>query len=290
MTPSKYLVFRIALAFGYARRNVRMGDAATEMHLLKEAEAYLGKEIWKNVEDIEELSMEYWNLRKLVKERDRVAAALEICQKNLAEAHEERASLLGMSHEGYQDLVEERQTVLNRIEEHARERDRIVAQARDIRRNYEGIKTKKEVLEKEGDRPEQLEKAAARLIELKKNFAELKEQRLAVAEKIAEGDNRIDEIEEEIRGRKKERREKASEAFQHIGEANQEMSTLRAELGVFDTQMRQLYSEIGRYVSRHAATQAECQKACKEFRGLVEVMGALRRSVQYNHKLAELSS
>jgi uncharacterized coiled-coil DUF342 family protein len=84
--------------------------------------------------------------------------------------------------------------------------------------------------------------------------------------------------------RKKERREKASEAFQHIGDANQEISTLRAELGVLDTQMRQLYTEIGKYVSRNTA-DPECRKACREMQWLVDVMGALRKSILLNHKL-----
>lgn len=289
MTPSKYLICRIAMAFGYSRKNIRMGDAAGETHLLKEAEAFLGEAVWRNVEDIEELSMEYWNIRKLTKDRDRVASALEACEKNLVQAQEERAGLLGISTEPYQDLLDERQGVLSEIEELARERDRIVAHAREIRKNYEGIKTKKEVLEKEGGREEELEKTADRLTQLKKDFAELKKKRHDVAEKISAGDARIDVIEEQLKERKKERREKASEAFQHIGDANQEMSTLRAELGVFDTQMRQLYSEIGRFVSLHAATNADCQRACKEQKGLVDVMMALRQSIQYNHKLAELS-
>ena len=73
MTSSRYLVARVAQAFGYFRRAQRMADAASEMHLLREAEAQLGATIWEKVENIEELSVEYWNLRKLIKERDEVA-------------------------------------------------------------------------------------------------------------------------------------------------------------------------------------------------------------------------
>jgi hypothetical protein len=71
MTSSRYLVARVAQAFGYVRRAQRMADAASEMHLLREAEAQLGAAIWEKVENIEALSVEYWNLRKLVKESDK---------------------------------------------------------------------------------------------------------------------------------------------------------------------------------------------------------------------------
>lgn len=288
MTSTRYFVCRLAQAFGYVRKNIRMGDAAGETHLLKEAESHLGRAIWKNVEDIEELSVEYWNLRKLITERERVAAELEICLNQLAQAHEERASLLGITNEPYQDLLDERQLVLSKIEELARERDLIVANARSIRRNYDGVKTKEEVLTKEGNHtPEELGKISKRLAQLKKDFAALKSERQEIAEMITKGDAKIDAIDNEIQKRKKARREKASEAFQHIGDANQEMSTLRAELGVLDTQMRQLYSEIGRHVSRNSASDADCRKACKEHHGMVDVMGALRKSILLNHKLAE---
>ncbi|MDE0836151.1 MAG: hypothetical protein OSA84_07350 [Akkermansiaceae bacterium] len=288
MTPARYIICRIAQTFGYNRKSIRMGAAAEEMHLLKEAESYLGNEIWKKVEDIEELSVEYWNLRKLIKERERVAGELEVCQVQLAKSHDERSELLSISTAPYQDLLVERRNVLNTLEDLTRERDTIVTNARNVRRLYDGIQTKEEVLTSEGNHTsEQLEKISERLAEVKREFAALKAERHVVAEKITDGDANIDKIDAEIESRKKERREKASEAFQHIGDANQEMSTLRAEFGVFDTQMRQLYTEIGRHVSRNVGRNPAYKKATEQHHGLVEVMRALRKSVALNHKLAE---
>lgn len=286
MTSTRYLIFLVANAFGYRRKNIRMAEAAEETHLLKEAESHLGKAIWEKVEGIEALSVEYWNLRKLIKERDRVANELDIHQQQLAQAHEERAGLLAATNEPFQDLLDERQTVLNSLEELAKQRDMIVNEARDIRRAYEGTKTKQEVLTKEGaSKQEDFAEITNKLLKLKSDFSVLKAERQKVAAKIAEGDAKIDKIDTEIMKRKKERREKASEAFQHIGDANQEISTLRAELGVLDTQMRQLFTEIGKYISRNP-TDPECRKACKEMQWLVDVMGALRKSILLNHKLA----
>ena len=83
MTSSHYLFARIAMAFGYVRKAQRMGEAASEMHLLREAEAQLGAAIWEKVENIEALSVEYWNLRKLVKQNDEVRLRLTECQNKL---------------------------------------------------------------------------------------------------------------------------------------------------------------------------------------------------------------
>lgn len=288
MTRARYVLCRIALTFGYNRKNTRMGDAAAEMHLLKEAESYLGKEVWQNVENIEELSAEYWNLRKLVKEHDRVTEAVEKCRDTLAKAQEERSALLGASNQPFEDLIERRREILRELEDLARQRDIIVAKARDVRKLYDGIQTKEEVLKEEGRHsPDEIAVVTARLAELKQDFSALKAERLAVAEKIAEGEAKIDTIDAETKQRKNERRNLASHAFQQIGEANQEMSALRAELGVLDTQMRQLYSEIGRHVSRQAEHNPACRNAVGAHRGLVDVMAALRKSVNLNQRLAE---
>lgn len=288
MTSTRYFICLVAQAFGYSRKNIRMSDAAGETHLLKEAESYLGNAIWEKVEDIEALSVEYWNLRMLIKEHDRVAANLETLQTRLAEAHEERASLFGATNEPYQDLLDERQIILNKLEELAHERDQIVTKAREVRRSYDGMKTKEDVLTREGKyTPEESTQLNERLHQLKADFAELKVQRHAIAEKYDQGDAQIDRIDTENQRRKKERREKASEAFQHVGDANQKVSIHRAELGVLDTRIRQLYGNIGRYVSRNAATDPQCRDACKEHQGLVDVMRALRKSILLNHRLAK---
>jgi chromosome segregation ATPase len=179
--------------------------------------------------------------------------------------------------------------ILAELEDLARQRDVVVNRARAVRRSYDGMKMKLEVLEREaaggGPAAEESAKARVRLEELKEEFARLKDERGGIAQRIEAGDARIDALDTEIDKHKKLRREEASEAFQVIGEANKEISALRAELGLLETQMRQLYAEIGRHVSRHAFHDAACAAAAKEKSGLVEVMRALRRSIAFNHRL-----
>ena len=290
MTSTRYFIARFAQAFGYFRRSHRLGDAASEMHLLREAEAYLGAVVWENVEGIETLSVEYWNLRKLVKERDLIRSKLATCQANLDKAHEDRANLLNSTPEFHQELYEERTELLTQLEQLTRQRDQIVADAREVRRTYVGLKMKLEVLGKESsgspeDR-EALVKVRNRLIELKTRFAELKQDRIQIGERIEAGDAKVDLVDQKILVYRQERRDYASKAFQVIGECNREISVMRAEGGLLDTQMRQLYGEIGRYVSRHASHDPVCAAAAASCSGLVDVMRAVRRSIALNHRLA----
>ena len=145
MTSSRYLIARLAQAFGYYRKNQRMADAASEMHLLREAEAQLGAAIWEKVEGIEELSVEYWNLRKFIKEKEIIRAKVAERQAWLDQAHEERATVLSSTPEFHQELIDERVALLTELERLAQQRDQIVADAREVRRTYDGLKMKLEV-------------------------------------------------------------------------------------------------------------------------------------------------
>jgi chromosome segregation ATPase len=291
MTTSKYLVARIAMAFGYVRRAQRMGDAASEMHLLREAEAHLGEAVWQKVENIEKLSVEYWNLRKLMKEKQDVTRRLAECQQRLDKAHEERANLLNSMPTANQELLDKRVELLSELEQLAHERDQIVVDAREVRRTYVGFKTKLEVLLNEhgGDasKSDEISKVKSRLEDLKRRFSDLKQERIRVGKLIEEGDAKVDAVDEILKSEKRKRRELASGAFQVIGEGNKEISLLRAENSLLDTQMRQLYAEIGRYVSRNSYSDAACATATASQRGMVDVMRALRRSVALNHRLAD---
>jgi len=289
MTSTRYFYARIAQAFGIHRRSLRMADAATEMHLLREAESYLGSQIWENVEQVEDLSVEYWNMRKLMKERAEAQQRLDACQERLDKAHEERATMLLAFAEPHHDLIEQRVVILKDLEALAVKRDDVVANARRIRRNFDGMKMKLEVLTNESSEAmpdEEIANVKTRLAELKLEFSRLKAERDQIAEEIKQGDEKIDAIDEQLSERRQSRRTDTSEAFAVIGEANKEVSLLRAEIGLLDNQIHELHSEIGRYVSRNAHNQPACAQACKAHRSLVDVMRALRRSIALNHRLA----
>lgn len=290
MTPTGYYIARLAQAFGMFRRAQRMSDAAGEMHLLREAEAVLGSMVWEEVQDLEPVAVEYWNLRKLVKEREQVRLRIADCEQRLALAHDERARLLGAIPETNQELVDRRTTLLDELEELSVRRDLVVAEAREVRRAFEGMRMKLEFVSNEpgetAEKEERIRAVNARLAELKQRFEELKTERAELARSLEKGDALVDEVDARLADLRLARREEASVAFAAIGEGNKEISTLRVECSLLDTQMRQLYAEIGRYVSRNHGRSAACQAATQSCTGLVEVMRALRRSIAYNHRLA----
>ncbi|MCU0797062.1 MAG: hypothetical protein MUF31_14140 [Akkermansiaceae bacterium] len=290
MTSSKYLIARVALAFGISRRTRRLSEAAAETHLLREAELILGRRVWKSVEEVEQLGIEYWNLRRLTTKRAELLEIMKSAEGELEAAHEQRAEVLSAKSSKQQDLEDERGSLLEELEQLARKRDGVVARAREVRRLYDGLKTKLEVLSQESSQEApDLSKSRTRMNELRLQFEELKKERDAIAAQIRQKDEEMDGLETKITAERSIQREEASESFQVIGDANRRISSTKAELGVIETKMQQLYAEIGRHVSLHFRADPHCQAAVREHKPLVEVMVALRKSIVLNQKLADFT-
>lgn len=288
MTPTRYFLARIALTLGLQRRNQRMSDAATETHLLRDAEAYLGSLIWKKVENIEPLTANYWNLRKLAQEMDSVSSRLSSCHEELKKVHDNRAGLLNSVSEPEQKLLAEKAEIVAKLANLSTQRDEIVTAAKEIKKSYEGLKVKSEVLTSQTPAEGEIERINTSLANLKQRFTALKSERVKISEEITTGDRQINDLSEQLRVLRKSQHENASKAMQLIGDVNKDISTLRAEYGVLDSRMSQLQAEIGKHVSRNLSEDTACAEAVKDHRGLVEVMQALRKSISLNYRLADM--
>lgn len=288
MTSTRYFIELIAGTLGLQRKSKHFNNAAIEMHLLREAEGHLGAAIWRNTENIERLSNEYWTLRKLGKKQEDLQQQLKICQQKLEGANDDQAVLL-MRQAEYEnpELAEKRKALLAELEDLSKQRDDVIREGSTIRRLYNGSKLKLEVLEGEADQhTEEIENIKKRLAEFKLNFAELKAIRDETSEKIRAGDAEMDKITAEMREHSHLNQKAASEAFMAMNQVNKEVWKLRAEIGLLENRMHHHQLEIGRHISRHASHDKQCATAAAGHQGLVDVMRALRRSIALNHKLA----
>ena len=285
MTSSRYIVARIAQAFGLAFRARHATNAAAELHLLREAEEILGRLGWREIEEIEDLSVEYWNLRKLDKEYTELTGIIDSATGVLQQSHDERADLLEKVVDSTKDLVSERETFIEKSERLNSERDLVLSEARAVKRRHDGLKAKLEVLTEEGRDSDEVSDTEEELGELKKRFTALRERRDKLAKRIEEIDGQIEALDERIETRRKGMREEALGSYQSIGKANRNISTSRAELGNVENEMSSLFCEIGRYLYARA-DEAACADALRPHRSLVSQMKALRLSINLNNKLA----
>lgn len=287
MTRTKYFFLCIASRFGYVRKSVRLADATNETNLLKEAETFLGAAIWQHVENIQILSMEYWNLKKFTAEHETLSKEILRLQGKFNATYQEPNASQESVTDPLQDLTNERTEAISHLDNLIIARERIIAKAHEVRRNYDGLKIKLDVLSKESDDQAEIQKATTHLAEIRDEFESLKQSRDKIVQDIETAHARIHEIDARIGDRNKSGKSAPDAHSRFIGDANQQISARQARLNSLNTQIRQLHGEIGRYVSLNYPNDPKCKKVGKGHRGLIRVMAALRKSIQYNWKLAE---
>ena len=154
MTHFRYFAWRIAKTFGISMSRHHASHAAAELHLLREADEILGRMSWKDTEELKELSVEYWNLRKLTNQYDELSVIVSSANVDLQRSHEQRAELLEMVVDSTKDFVVERESLIDKSERLGAEREAILGEARSVKRRHDGIKAKLEVLAGEGAGPQ----------------------------------------------------------------------------------------------------------------------------------------
>ena len=286
MTQTRYLLWRIAQTFGISMHQRHAGHAAAETHLLREAEEILGRLTWADAENLEDLSVEYWSLRRMVTKHEAILGNIESANVSLQKSHDHRAELLGMVVDSTKDLVEERTALEQTNERLNSEHKMIVSDARAIRRRHDGIKAKLEVLVGEGGpRSPELDASKQELLGLKKQFNTLRNRRDTVVGELESVEHALNNIETRIETRRSEVRDEALGSYQNLGKVNRDLSSNRVELGSLEGQMNTLFSEIGRYVLAHYREPSVTKVASAHY-SLINQMSALDLSIKLNRLLS----
>ncbi len=286
MTQTRYLLWRIAQTFGISMHQRHAGHAAAETHLLREAEEILGRLTWADAENLEDLSVEYWSLRRMVTKHETILGNIESANVSLQKSHDHRAELLSMVVDSTKDLVEERTALEQTNERLNSEHKMIVSDARAIRRRHDGIKAKLEVLVGEGGpHSPELDASKQELLGLKKQFNTLRDRRDTVVDELKSVEHALNNIETRIETRRSEVRDEALGSYQNLGKVNRDLSSNRVELGSLEGQMNTLFSEIGRYVLAHHREPPVTKVASAHY-SLINQMSALDLSIKLNRRLS----
>jgi hypothetical protein len=151
MTTGHYLIASFLQHFGVRRKTKRMTDAAFETHLMQDGEEILGAYCWEKIEHIEELSMQYWSLRRLKLGEKSILSQIKDAENILASAQKQRASEVDRSIDLGEAFLGERTTLFESIEELNNDRDLIIAEAAKTKKRHSALKMKVKVLQEEDE-------------------------------------------------------------------------------------------------------------------------------------------
>ncbi|HUF63188.1 MAG TPA: hypothetical protein VMN36_14015 [Verrucomicrobiales bacterium] len=287
MNAFGYIVRRTFWQLGYKRQKRRWRAANTELQYLKQAEDLLGKIAWKDVEEVEELTGEYWQLKDIEKQQEQLQVRIDELERQNDELEDT-----------YLDISEEIETQVEQIEERraevAEEVDALLLEVEDlreeaaqIRRHFDGLKVKYRVLKSEGGDPVQLEEVQERLRELQAQFNERKQLSQDRSLLIEGVEGRLSKIDEELEAKQKEFTERTSGISIQIGEVAKRLADCIARSGALERQKRELQSRVGLYLSANPNGSPALREATRKHADLIGKINYFRKSIQYNQRLAK---
>lgn len=290
MTRTGYLIAHLLQSFGIHRRTKRLTDAAFELQLMQDGEEILGSFCWPHIEEIEELSMEYWNLRRMDRQEKDLMSKLQEAETTLNDAQEKRNQLIDRSNDIGQELLKKRERYFEKIDELEDQREDIMHTATTTKRKHGALKIKYQFLKEEEETDDsKLQQCQEELQKLKKDFAKARREISATEKKIAQEESELAILQEKIDSKSKGSEGQAAESFSLISKANRDITNYRAELGLLNEDQAKTFREVGRFLNVNADRE-DCRKATKKNRSILEQTRLLYNSINLNRSLAERAS
>lgn len=295
MNSVSYAVLRIARSFGYGNRHGHLRAAQRENTFVSEAEGILGHMAWQDMEHIEDLAEEYWQIVEINAHQEKLRneiLALESENRNLSKDHDRLEANLDVRVQGLIDKKSEKmQAALSSMHELETLRDK----SEFTRKRYNGLKTKYKVQTDQGVSSEELEVVRRELEELKQRHDEethlIEEKTKLIHEfesKALNIDDQISKVRQEAKGR-------ITAMMTEVGKSSNFVAKHSAMIGSLERQKNELTLKIGQYISSFA--QDKRSASIPKYRAILNKHGkilskiqSLQKSIKYHRLLGGLES
>jgi chromosome segregation ATPase len=287
MNAFGYVFRRVLWQFGIKRAKKRWAVANRELQILKEAEDLLGRVAWRDADEVDELTGEFWQLKNIEGQEEALKDEIERLKEENEELEDKIFDITDEIHELIDNLIEQRNGIAEEVDTYLLEIEEIREEAAEVRRRFDGHKVKYKVLKEQNGDPEQLENIQAVLKDLREQFNERKDLTIGRNKQIEGVEGRLVEVDELIHVKRQEIGQRSSKVSQQIGVNSKKLADLMAKLGAYDRERRELQSKIGLFLSANPGASDGLQKATQNHMDLVGRINYFRKSIQYNQRLAK---
>lgn len=261
-------------------------NAATETHLLRDAESTLGHLVWEHVEPIEELSSDYWSLRKLSNEHQKISQKVDPLSARLNAVQEERKLSAETIAEQGGSKPSQLEDIKRKAERLNRERASVIEEGTNIKRKQEGLRAKIDVLAEEGPAAADLQLAKARteIEDHQKRFETLRKRRASIENELRELQSEEIRLSKAIEDDTSGNQGEASPQLNEISQLNRQLTEYQNKLGALESKALPLHAHIGKHLL-YNAHPAEVREATREHRSLFQLIRKIQKSHRLNQDL-----
>ncbi len=287
MNSFAYLFHQFAARTGIVPTRSYLRNATEEAILLAEAEVLLGKLAWQDIEHVDEVSTEYWNLRELQREQD-------IAHEKLTVGKADQEKLMAESNEAPTDLLDrvasiEQQVSDNRSDylDSLAEVQKLINQSNKLYKRFNGQKLKLNVLKTEGV-------DEAKLAEIRDQLRATRDEYSRLARVIANDKQRTRQLEMRGTALQEEADQARDKITQHhrkrtrnIAETSKVIVEYSARIEQLEKKKRALQKDIGKFLCRECGKLEELSEVSKKFSPLIRRTRSLMESIRLNYRLAD---
>lgn len=293
MNAFGFFIGRFAWQLGLTRERARWTAVTRETQQLAETQDLLGKLAWPGTDSIERLSGDFWQItglhqqqQALSQQSDTLISENDQAQDRLYAIEDEMEDQIDIIRKKKAELLGKAVSIMDGVDE-VKDRDG------ETRRRFTSMKGKLEVLKKQegGEYEAEIEKTRQMLAQLKEEhtrdlavIAQL-EAEVQQLELVVQG------IDAEIAGLRERTKAETADLVREIGLRSKQIAELSARKGTLEAHKNELSFQIGQYLSNQIdGNDPAVRQVLSRFGPLVNRIRYLRRSIQYNQRLARRAS
>lgn len=292
MNAFGFFLRRVAWQFGIRAERHCWSKVSRETQILTEAQDLLGRLCWRKADKIEDLTGEYWQLKDLDDQQEK----LRVRSDEMLERIDHLKEVLDGIEDRYEDQVdverEHKDEVLAEAASITREMEELRDEDEITRQKFRSLKLKLDVLKRqEGvDLTEEMTKTRGAIHQLKlshdevRGILEQKEKLVRTVEGSVQG------VDAKIAGLRERMREESADLVAEIGRLSKQVAEVSAKIGTLENSKTELSFQMGVYLSQHGESRdPELMHVLAECRPIMGKIAYLRKSIQYNQRLARRS-
>lgn len=293
MNAIGFFIGRFAWQLGLRMERARWNSVTRETQLLAETQDLLGRLAWVNISKVDRLSGEYWQITDLHRQQvelrsqsEKLSGENDIAQDRLYVIEDAMEDQIDALRKNKADFMSKAVKFMDQIEE-TKDRDS------ETRRRFTSLKAKLEVLKKqtEGDFSEEIEKTRHLLASLKEEHSRDLAAIATHEGKVQALELSVQGIDAEINGLRDKHKAETADLVSEIGKRSKQIAEISAKVGSIESQKISLSFQIGQYLSNQIENpEPEVKTVLNNYRPLTNRITYLRRSIQYNQRLARRAS
>jgi predicted nuclease with TOPRIM domain len=289
MNAFQFQLRRLARYFGIRREKQRLASLSRESQFLHEAVDLLGRAAWQDASAIDDLAVEFWQIRDLEKQQLELRTTMETIRGRNAELEARRAEIEGSFNAELEKLKELKIDRMSRALELMKANDAQKVELEHVKRRFAGLKLRLKALEEDpmADAGGNTVSATAHTMEdLKAEYGRVQagiEARTAELHALEQGTSEVDS---QLEAKREELKRASAEIISQLGKSSKELADLAAKVGSLQNSKNALANRIGVYLSRNIDNPSkEIRSVLSKHRELASKIRHFRQSIAYYQRL-----